>query len=66
MEQKMAMTTEQAAAELQITKLTLLTWVKAGKVPAVRIGGRKYLFSRKKIEELLSGNYQPPSAGSAT
>jgi len=62
MEQKetMAMTTKQCAETLQITELTLLTWVKQKKIPAVRIGGRKYLFSRKMIEEVLKGNYQSP------
>lgn len=58
----MAMTASEAANELKISVNTLLKWVKEGRVPAVRIGGRKYLFSRVELEKLMAGS--KPSDGS--
>jgi len=54
-EQTIALTANEAARELRISTATLFTWVKVGKVPAVRLGGRKLLFSRKEIERLVAG-----------
>ena len=61
-EKTIAMTTAQTAAQLQISELTLLKWVKDGKVPAVRLGTRKFLFSRAEIEKLIAGNKQQPAS----
>jgi excisionase family DNA binding protein len=70
MSENFAMTTMQAANELHVSIGTLLRWVHEGKVPACKIGDRKYLFSRKALENLLSNqslisgsNTQPPAAG---
>lgn len=57
-----ALSTVEAARELRISVNTLLRWVASGKVPCVRLGGRKYLFSRKEIERLVGGN----TAGTAS
>ncbi len=56
----MALTTVEAAREMRISVNTLLRWVAEGKVPAVRLGGRKLLFSRAEILKLVAGN-NPPS-----
>jgi excisionase family DNA binding protein len=53
-QETIALTSAQAAHELQISVNTLYAWVKAGKIHYFRIG-RKYLFARKNIESLVSG-----------
>ena len=71
MTENFAMTTMQAANELHVSIGTLLRWVHEGKVPACKIGDRKYIFSRSALEKLLnnqalvSGSNQPPAAGAA-
>jgi excisionase family DNA binding protein len=45
--------TKRASIFLDVTPQTLLRWVHEGKVPAVRIGERKYLYSRKSLEALI-------------
>jgi excisionase family DNA binding protein len=55
MSETIALTTPEAARELKVSVNTLLKWVKQGRVPAVRIGGRKYLFSRIELEKLIAG-----------
>lgn len=59
------LTTQEASRELRVHPNTLLTWVKQGKVPCVRLGGRKLLFSRKEIEAVIS-RQQPPAAPTGT
>ena len=51
-----ALNSTEAARELRISVATLLRWVAAGKVPCVRIGERKYLFSRAEISKLVAAN----------
>ena len=51
-----ALTSVEAARELRCSVQTLLKWVAAGKCPAVRIGTRKWLFSREEIRKLVAGN----------
>ena len=65
MSENFALTTMQAANELHVSIGTLLRWVHEGKVPACKIGDRKYLFSRKVLENLLAGQSSntPPAAG---
>jgi len=60
----MGLTLGEAANELRVSQNTLASWVKAGRVPYIRIG-RKYLFSREEIASFLKGQYQPPAAGAA-
>lgn len=61
-----ALSSAEAARELRISVHTLMRWTAAGKIPHVCLGGRKYLYSRKAIEALVSGsNTQPPAAGAA-
>jgi len=50
-----ALSTAEAARELRISVHTLLRWTATGKIPHVCLGGRKYLYSRKAIELLISG-----------
>jgi excisionase family DNA binding protein len=57
----MGLTLGEAANELRISQNTLTAWVKAGRVPYIRIG-RKYLFSAEEIRRFLRGEYQPPAA----
>jgi excisionase family DNA binding protein len=56
-----ALSTAEAARELRISVHTLLRWTAAGKIPHVCLGGRKYLYSRRTIENLVNGelNQQP-------
>jgi len=62
-----ALSTVEAARELRIQPNTLLRWVAQGKVPCVRLGGRKLLFSRSEISKLVAGHlYQPPAGGAAS
>jgi excisionase family DNA binding protein len=60
----MGLTSSEAARELRVSTETLLRWaVKEKKIPFIRLGARKIIFSRKEIEQLLSRN-QPPTGGS--
>ena len=61
----LALTAAQASHELQISVNTLYRWVQDGKIPAIRVGTRKYLFSRRELEKLLAGNPPAPPAGGA-
>jgi excisionase family DNA binding protein len=70
MSEGLCLTTMQAANELHVSIGTLLRWVHEGKVPACKIGDRKYLFARSSLEKLLNNqtsgsNTQPPAAGAA-
>jgi excisionase family DNA binding protein len=66
MSENFALTTMQAANELHVSIGTLLRWVHEGRIPACKIGDRKYLFSRKVLENILAGqSNQPPAAGAA-
>jgi excisionase family DNA binding protein len=58
----MGLTLGEAANELRVSQNTLTAWVKAGRVPYIRIG-RKYLFSTEEIRRFLRGEYQPPASG---
>lgn len=62
-----ALTTAEAARELRVSVNTLLRWVQQGKVPCIRLGRRKLIFSRKEIEKLFSGQFgnppTPPAVG---
>jgi excisionase family DNA binding protein len=57
----LGLTLGEAANELRISQNTLTAWVKAGRVPYIRIG-RKYLFSAEELRRFLRGEYQPPAA----
>lgn len=61
-----ALTTAETARELRVSVNTLLRWVQQGKVKAIRLGGRKLIFSRKEIEKLVSGQFGNPPAGTAS
>lgn len=56
-----ALSTIEAARELRVHPNTLLRWVAQGKVPYVRLGGRKLLFSRSEIQRLVAGKNTPSS-----
>lgn len=45
------MTVEEVCNEFGITKTTLLQWRKDGKVPDIRLGGRRVYFERSAILE---------------
>ena len=60
-----ALNSVEAARELRISVHTLMRYTAAGKIPHVCLGGRKYLYSRKAIEALVSGSNTPPAAGAA-
>jgi excisionase family DNA binding protein len=49
------LTSSECATQLRISQATLWRWVKEGKVPALRLGGRKLIFARKEIENLGIG-----------
>jgi excisionase family DNA binding protein len=67
MSENFALTTMQAANELHVSIGTLLRWVREGRVPACKIGDRKYLFSRKALENLLfQSQSNPPAAPTGT
>ena len=56
-EKGFALTSIQASNELHVSIGTLLRWVHEGRIPACKIGDRKYLFSAKTLEALIiSGN----------
>lgn len=52
-EKGFALTSIQAANELHVSIGTLLRWVHEGRIPAVRIGARKYLFSARVLESII-------------
>ena len=59
-----ALSTIEAARELRCHPNTLLRWAAQGKVPYVRLGGRKLLFSRSEISKLVAGKFiEPPDTG---
>jgi len=60
----MGLTLSEASIECRVSQNTFASWVRAGRVPYIRIG-RKYLFSREEIAKFLKGEYQPPAAGAA-
>jgi excisionase family DNA binding protein len=66
MSEELALTTMQAANALHVSIGTLLRWVHEGRVPACKIGDRKYLFSRKALENLLTGQSTPPAGPTGT
>ena len=61
----MGLTLGEASIECRVSQNTFASWVKAGRVPYIRIG-RKYLFSREEIARFLKGEYQPPTGTSAS
>lgn len=49
------MTATEAARELRVTKLTLVRWLKAGKIPAFKVGfgiRAEWRIERKIIEDI--------------
>ena len=48
------LTVEQAAEKLQVKPNTVRAWLKAGKIPAAKIG-RVYRISEERIEDLVQG-----------
>ncbi len=60
----LGLTKSEAAHELRISENTLTAWVKAGRVPYIRIG-RKYLFSRDELNRFLKGQCNPPASGAS-
>lgn len=57
MNDKENMTLNEAALYLRIHASTLARHAKAGKVPHFRLG-RKLLFSREKLDEMMSGKHE--------
>ena len=53
----------EAAQTLRISTAWLRQLVAQGKVPAIRLGARKFIFSRSELEALKNHN-QPPTAAS--
>lgn len=52
---------DRTAHELGVSNNTLVTYIKTGRVPYIRIG-RKYIFSAEEIRRFLRGEYQPSAA----
>ena len=52
-DKKTVFNTREAAAFLDCTTGTLLRYVREGRIPACKIGDRKYLYSRKSLESLI-------------
>jgi excisionase family DNA binding protein len=52
-ENKTVFNTREAAAFLSCTTGTLLRYVREGRIPACKIGERKYLYSRRSLELLI-------------
>jgi len=63
MSENFALTTMQAANELHVSIGTLLRWVHEGRIPACKIGDRKYLFSRKVLENIFSRTVESATGG---
>jgi excisionase family DNA binding protein len=59
-QESLALTAEEASRELKISICTLYRLVQEGKIPAIRLGTRKYLFSRDELRKLLAQK-QPPN-----
>jgi excisionase family DNA binding protein len=49
------LTTEQAAAELQVQPATVADWIRSGRLRATRPGGRQYRISREDLEAAKRG-----------
>jgi|TARA_R100000789_G_scaffold98045_1_gene101389 excisionase family DNA binding protein len=58
---KMFISTKEIASMLGITRETVLTWIKAGKIPASRVG-RTYIIKSKDFELFLERTRIPPTA----
>lgn len=59
-------TPEQAADHLQVTRRTIYTWLREGKLPGRKIGG-SWRVSETALEEFLrQPDPQPPSEPAAT
>ena len=52
-DKKTVFNTREAASFLDCTTGTLLRYVREGRIPACKIGDRKYLYSRKSLESLI-------------
>ena len=61
--QSMAMTPEQIAAETSLHINTVYSYIKSGRIPHVKLS-RRYLVSRVEFEKFLSGN-QPQARRAA-
>lgn len=61
--ERLYLNTREAAQTLGgISQAWLLKLVAQGKVPAIRLGARKLIFSRRELEGLSQGKNQPPTA----
>ena len=48
------LTTGEAAKELEVTRQTVSDWIKAGRLPAKRVGSR-YRVERRDLTKVVSG-----------
>lgn len=56
--QTLGLTLVEASNECRVSPNTFMAWVRAGRVPYIRIG-RKYLFSRELLNDFLKGRIPP-------
>ena len=52
---------KQLLAKLPISRRTLFNWRAAGKIPCVRLGGRRILFHWPSVEAALLRHQHPPA-----
>ncbi|MBV8552916.1 MAG: helix-turn-helix domain-containing protein [Acidobacteriaceae bacterium] len=50
-------TTTEVASELGVHRATVVRWIKAGVLPAIRIGPRMFRIARKDIQCMLNRNH---------
>ncbi len=50
------LTAAEVAKWLKVSKQTVLTWARQGKLPCQRVGFRPVLFDREEIEKLLQAS----------
>jgi hypothetical protein len=51
---------KQLLARLPVSRRTLFTWRTTGKIPCVRLGGRRILFHWPSVEAALLRHQHPP------
>jgi excisionase family DNA binding protein len=56
---KEILTVEDLAQYLQITSLTVYRWVRVGKIPHIKLGGKAIRFRKVDIDEWLKSKTQP-------
>ncbi len=57
--ENLTLTVDETAKALRISRGTAYNLAREGKLPVVRLG-RRLLVSRKRLEDMLAGTWQPP------